>query len=233
MKIKYIKIIIFNIKMSDYDEQYYEEDQEFINGEEDGGEDGGESQEYDYGEDDVVDQDYTQEEQKLVPTFKDIQRVAKTGKTTIGKGGKYADIEKELEKRGRKDNPKLYFRDLVEAIIQKISTYQGDDYSYQEFKKYIEKFENLDNIYRGINFVDNIQYKNPAGFVFGFLSTNGGKEISKKNMKFILKNIEDIVEDETDQIKESLVYKEFSIKPPAVIRYAKLWLDIYNRMSKE
>ena len=167
---------------------------------------------------------------KFTPLRK--SRVGKTGKTTIGKG-KIADIEKELEKRGRKDNPKIYFRDLVEAIIRKISTYQGDDYSYTKLKTYIDNFPNLDNIYRGIDFIDNIQYKNPAGFVLGFLSTNGGKEISKKNMKFILENIEDIIVEETGEIKESLIYKEFSIKSAAVIRYAKLWLDIYQKMSKE
>jgi hypothetical protein len=209
------------------DEEYYNEDQEFVNeGEEfaNEGEDN-ESQEYDYGEDQDFGQEIEDQEQKIMPTFKDTQRVAKTGKTTIGKG-KIADIDKELEKRGRKDNPKLYFKDLIEVIIKRISNYEGDDYSYNELKKYLNKFANLDNIYRGIDYVDNIQYKNPAGFVFGFLSTNGGKEISKKNMKFILKNIEDIIEEDTGEIKESLVYKEFSIKPPAVIRYAKLWLDI-------
>jgi hypothetical protein len=216
------------------DEEYYNEDQEFVNeGEEfaNEGEDN-ESQEYDYGEDQDFGQEIEDQEQKIMPTFKDTQRVAKTGKTTIGKG-KIADIDKELEKRGRKDNPKLYFKDLIEVIIKRISNYEGDDYSYNELKKYLNKFANLDNIYRGIDYVDNIQYKNPAGFVFGFLSTNGGKEISKKNMKFILKNIEDIIEEDTGEIKESLVYKEFSIKPPAVIRYAKLWLDIYQKMSKE
>ena len=207
------------------DDEYYNEDQEFADEGEDYGEEG-EDQEYDYGE------DFGEEEQKFEPTFKDTQRVGKTGKTTIGKG-KIADIEKELEKRGRKDNPKLYFRDLVEAIIRKISTYQGDDYSYGKLKKYIDNFPNLDNIYRGIDFIDNIQYKNPAGFVLGFLSTNGTNEILKKNIKFILENIEDIIVEETGEIKESLIYKEFSIKPPAVIRYAKLWLDIYQKMSKE
>ena len=218
------------------DEEYYNEDQEFADEGEyqdfgDEGEDN-EGQEYDYGEDQNIGEEGEDQEQKFMPTFKDTQRVAKAGKTTIGKG-KIADIDKELEKRGRKDNPKLYFKDLIEAIIKRISTYEGDDYSYNELKKYINKFANLDNIYRGIEYVDNIQYKNPAGFVFGFLSTNGGKEISKKNMKFILKNIEDIIEEDTGEIIESLIYKEFSIKPPAVIRYAKLWLDIYQKMSKE
>ena len=52
-------------------------------------------------------------------------------------------------------------------------------------------------------------------------------------MKFILENIEDIIVEETGEIKESLIYKEFSIKSAAVIRYAKLWLDIYQKMSKE
>jgi hypothetical protein len=214
----------------DEDKQESEEDQENneIPDQKDDYDEDEDKEQDDYGED--LDNDgMISEPDEFKPSFKDMQRVVKGKGVQIGKGKLY-DIEQELEKRARSSNPKVYFRELVETIVGRISTYEGPENDYIELKKIINNFPTLEKLYKGIEFIKNVQYKNPAGYLFGFLATNGDKDITDKYMKPIIKLLEEITDKKGNVIKISVIYEDYSIKPPDVVRYAKLWTDIVHNL---
>jgi hypothetical protein len=57
----------------------------------------------------------------------------------------------------------------------------------------------------------NIQYKNPLGFILGYLATNNGSKLKKENVMFVIKTI-------LPKLK-----KDSGIEPEDVIRYARFW----------
>jgi hypothetical protein len=56
-----------------------------------------------------------------------------------------------------------------------------------------------------------MKYKNPAGYVFGYISTNGGTSYDPERIKAVI------------QIIPSAIAQEFGITDPDVVRYARLW----------
>jgi hypothetical protein len=58
-----------------------------------------------------------------------------------------------------------------------------------------------------------VEFKNPTGYVLGYIVTDGGKRITKKNVDFVFKTILPTVQDK-------------SVKEPDVIRYSRLWLTL-------
>lgn len=73
----------------------------------------------------------------------------------------------------------------------------------------------LDNIYN----LNKPGYKNAPAYILGYYASNGGRDITKKSVDLIWKNLNQIT-------LLSTKYPNFSIKKPDVIRYARLWLII-------
>ena len=61
--------------------------------------------------------------------------------------------------------------------------------------------------------LQNVKYKNPMGYILGYLSTLGGKNFNTKIIKSIFKKLND------------QKFKNSGIMKPDVIRYARLWLQ--------
>jgi hypothetical protein len=59
--------------------------------------------------------------------------------------------------------------------------------------------------------IHDLEYKNPAGYVLGFLASSGGRKMSEKNINFVIEELLPIVG------------KDYGITPPDVIRYARYW----------
>jgi hypothetical protein len=64
-----------------------------------------------------------------------------------------------------------------------------------------------------INSLKYIEFKNPTGYVLGYIVTDGGKRITQKNVDFVFKTILPTVQDK-------------SVKEPDVIRYSRLWENL-------
>jgi hypothetical protein len=61
--------------------------------------------------------------------------------------------------------------------------------------------------------IKNIEHKNPTAYVLGYIASNGGTEIKKKNASFVFEKILPNVQD-------------ISVKPADVIRYARYWINM-------
>jgi ribosomal protein S18 acetylase RimI-like enzyme len=76
-----------------------------------------------------------------------------------------------------------------------------------------EKIERVDKklIVEKVKNLDGIQYKNPWGFILGYLASKGGQKLSKLRVKDIISKVPPDVS------------KEYGIQPADVVRYARFW----------
>ncbi len=58
-----------------------------------------------------------------------------------------------------------------------------------------------------------IQYKNATAYILGYIATDGGKKLTKKNVDNVFSTVLPTVADK-------------SVKEPDIIRYSRLWLSI-------
>jgi hypothetical protein len=125
-----------------------------------------------------------------------ILRVLLSGGGEIGK--RLEDINKKLFRLALE--PLEKFKVLVSIMYSK---YRDDLHlSNRDFDILVEKAD----------FIDNIQYKNPLAYIFGYYVLEKGK-IDKRRFDTLCTNILNTVD---------------YIKPPDVIRYARLWLELID-----
>ena len=88
-----------------------------------------------------------------------------------------------------------------------------------DFVSDVDKQVVIDNIQK----IDKPGYKSPVGYILGYYASGGGYSISEKNIEKIfnsLKNINSL----------SIEYPIFKITKPDVIRYARFWLYLNNKL---
>lgn len=101
-------------------------------------------------------------------------------------------------------DPLELFRRKVRAISLNIKEEFKGVISQKDINKIIINAEN-------IKYVD---FKNPYGYVLGYIASSGGNKIDKKNVEYIFNNILPFINSESENF----------VKQPDVIRYAKFWL---------
>jgi len=99
----------------------------------------------------------------------------------------------------------------------------------REYKNPIERFSGtVDAISRNLEIdeaiiesvllkiisLKNIQYTNPVGYIFGYIATNGGREMDKSSIQDIFKKL-NLYNNITDA----------GMEPPDLIRYARFWIN--------
>jgi hypothetical protein len=104
----------------------------------------------------------------------------------------------DIEKKHLQD-PTEKFSITVDAIARNLSNYT--DIQQTDIDKMIENISSLKYI----------EFKNPTGYVLGYLASKGGKKIEKS----IIENV----------FKKALPHTQ-GITEPDIIRYAKLWLTL-------
>jgi Family of unknown function (DUF5770) len=67
--------------------------------------------------------------------------------------------------------------------------------------------------------LDVVEYKNPTGYILGYLATGGGIKMDKDQFNYVIKNVLPHAEHQE------------SVLPPDVIRYSRLWIKL-NKASK-
>uniref|UniRef100_A0A6C0CZN2 Uncharacterized protein n=1 Tax=viral metagenome TaxID=1070528 RepID=A0A6C0CZN2_9ZZZZ len=169
--------------MSDYSDNEYD-----INDEDRDDEDRDDEDRYD----EDRDEEYT-DEVEYRPSVKDVERVSR--------GNILDNIVTDKFDR----NPYTDFVVRVNAISLDLNSFDNftNKLKDSDIKEMIEYAANIHNI----------QYKNPTAYILGYIATNGGKNIDKKKVDYLIKNVLDITMDRS------------SVTPPDIIRYSRFWLN--------
>lgn len=74
----------------------------------------------------------------------------------------------------------------------------------------------------GKNKLPGIKFKNPIGYVFGYIASQGGRKLVPKHIKKTIFG----KEREKNEIKDlrTALFKEGGLTPPDIIKYSRLWM---------
>ena len=119
-----------------------------------------------------------------------------------------------LEKAAQE--PLEKFVQSVEAIALNIDSKNKITITNNDIQEMIEK----------ASFLQHVEHKNPSAYILGFLATKGGtqKLVTEEGNKELY---EQIIEKALP-----LVDIEASVFPEDVIRYSRLWLQLYSKKSR-
>jgi len=160
----------------------------------------------DFGEDDYEDEDEDVDE--FVAEMGAFDRVAFTGLT--GNAPKT-----RLEKAAQEP---------LEKFIQSVQAIALDNSD-----KLIITNGDIQEMIETASYLEHVEHKNPSAYIFGFLATEGGKKYEIENgNKIILPELYDKIIKKVLQFKDS----DSSVFPEDVIRYSRLWLQLYSKKSK-
>ena len=102
----------------------------------------------------------------------------------------------------KKFDAKGHFKETVNAIVQQLSEdkikLSGND---------------LEQLIDRIDTIKEPQYKNATAYILGYIASQGGREISRKNVSHVFKTILKTVSDK-------------SVKEEDVLRYARFWYNL-------
>lgn len=107
---------------------------------------------------------------------------------------------------GKKFDAKGHFKETVNAIAQQLRE-DRIKLSGNDMEQLIDRIDSLKEP----------QYKNATAYVLGYIASDGGREINRKNLNNVFKTILKTVSDK-------------SVKEEDVLRYARLW---YNLVREE
>lgn len=162
------------------------------------------------------------------PTWSDTQRVGFIGSRIEGKGS-LQDIEKEIEKRTKGQNPDIRFRERIQAISR---NYIDNEIINYKIKGRKVKFDadTISDILKSVDYIQTVQYKNPTAYILGFFASNGGVEIDEESIQNIFKLVTD-KKDKKGKVTKDAIIKDGNVKPADIIRYANLWINIRKLMD--
>lgn len=134
-----------------------------------------------------------------------------------GPGGRLAEMLTVTDIKGKET---LSSEDRVLLAINGIGNTLIDE-------KHITR-NDLENILEMASVTENMKYKNPVGFILGYIGTNGGKlsvnsvktssSVDKKILNELKSNIKNINNKILPSIKDRM-----GIEEPDVIRYIRFW----------
>jgi len=104
-------------------------------------------------------------------------------------------MNKKFDSRG-------HFKETVNAIAQQL----------KEERLGITN-EDVNQLIEIADIINEPQYKNPSAYVLGYIASQGGQNINKRNVNMVFKNILKEVSDK-------------SVKEEDVLRYARLWCNL-------
>jgi hypothetical protein len=117
---------------------------------------------------------------------------------SIISGGDFSDLQRKINQIVQ--DPVERFAVYVDAISRNLSGYRGVEIVNNDIIEMLTRIKDIKDV----------QYKNPSGYVLGFLATNGGRNMDKENIKRIIEDI--------------LPHVSGSVEPADVIRYSRLWM---------
>jgi hypothetical protein len=102
----------------------------------------------------------------------------------------------------KKFDAKGHFKETVNAIAQQLREdrikLSGND---------------LEQLIETVDILNEPQYKNPTAYLLGYIASEGGRDINRKNVNNVFKNVLKSVSDK-------------SVKEEDVLRYTRLWYNL-------
>ena len=111
-----------------------------------------------------------------------------------------------LEKAAQE--PLEKFQQSVEAIALNIN------------EKIVIIKEDIKKMVETASYLEHVEHKNPSAYILGFLATEGGKKLTVENYNKIIKKF------------LPLIVSDASVLPEDVIRYSRLWLQLYSNKPR-
>lgn len=115
-------------------------------------------------------------------------------------GGKLAELI-TITTDEKKLTPRERFYKNVDAISRRINSENVVRVSQHDIDTMLETATN----------VEDIQYRNPVGYVLGYLASGGGREMNRKKIMEIINDLLPKLDGDG------------GVEPPDVIRYARYW----------
>ena len=141
------------------------------------------------------------EEQRMEPTFKQMQHVGFVGPVIGGR------VEGQLAKRKKRiaQTPLENFLEDVDGISRNFEAKGILEISEYEIQDMLE-------IARKVKYVE---HKNPWAYILGYKASNGGNNINRISVDYVFSRLHLVVDG--------------SVKQPDVIRYARYWLELKEK----
>jgi hypothetical protein len=158
----------------------------------------------------MADEEYYDDEfetQDNFPTFQPgIDAASRIGPSGIFLGtiigGDAGDLQSQINKMNQ--DPVERFKLYVDAISRNLTSLELINLTQDD----------IDNMLSPIKKIKNINHKNPTAYVLGYIASNGGTNISQKQVTYVLNKILPNIANKLD------------IKQPDVIRYARYWMTL-------
>ncbi len=160
-----------------------------------------EGEEYGFDENDL---EQFAEPRKGAMTNADYERAGIGGTVMQGKG-MLVNIQERLDR----SDPHKLFRDTVLLIGNNIINNSDIRSGLKLTRGDLEILENK------ISQTPNIEYKNPLGYICGYMATKGGRTMAIHDVKEIIKLL--------DLLNKAVVKSGGGVEPPDVVRYARFW----------
>lgn len=157
--------------------------------------------------DDYEDEDEDAEVDDFIPEMGAFDRVAFTGLT--------GNVPKtRLEKAAQE--PLEKFQQSVEAISRDINSYNT-----------IIIKDDIEKMIETASYLEHVEHKNPSAYILGFLATQGGKVTENDPDDKAKKLYDEIIKTVLPRIDP-----DASVFPEDVIRYSRLWLQLYSKKQR-
>lgn len=131
----------------------------------------------------------------------------------ISRGSKLAEISEVIE--GKTKTREQRFYENVDKTCRRMMEVNMPEISENDISNMLEIASTK---------LSGAMFKNAIGYVYGFIASRGGRELDTEYVRKIIfgtKN-EDI---EIKKLREAL-FKEAGLKPPDIIKYARLWRNL-------
>lgn len=155
---------------------------------------------------DFDDEDYEDYEEDEFITKEEVgafDRVAMKGNTFLCGGTTISGNINELKRKINyiTQDPEERFSCYVDAISRNLNSLGAN----------ISQID-IDIMLNKIKYIKNIDKKNPSAYILGYITTKGGKEIDKKQFKYVVDKVLPLIDSKNNITNED------------IIRYSRLWI---------
>ena len=154
-------------------------------------------------EDEFFENEYEDYQPEFQAEQKAFERAGPSGKLTeMLSGASLGDMQKNLARDAI--SPEDRFLIAVDALSRRITSDTSFKLTQNDINIMLEKTSNIVGL----------RYKNPAGYILGYLATKGGVSMDPGVVSSVIKYVLPSVADDS------------GLAPPDVIRYSRFWLNL-------
>lgn len=154
-----------------------------------------------------MDEDFEEVEYDERPEVKAFERAGPTSKLA-------EIIDRSLDD-GKVKSADQRFYETVDRVVRQMMADNLGGLSENDINILLETAKNR---------LPGIKFKNPIGYIFGYVASKGGRSMEPDFVKTVIYGREKERQDIT-KLRENL-FTEGGLKPPDIIKYGRLWLNL-------